>query len=276
MSRTRSTPDTNVEQAKTEVKAPIPSISTPKPFTEFYWNEGSLLTGHLLKRSAIATESLLEAFSPDGEQIASLPFGRRRVPYWGISDWEVSATDSGSSSVNEKHLFQRIDPRPQPVLRRSLITTMMHTPEHAAKMALHASKSQPALRRSKTSSPSGPSLAASLEDGSAIREHVPQVPGARPTFMNTSNIHPAALSPRITRRNILATELSESLCKHILWERQQKNTTAAAVLEKRHTANDVANLQEFPQASQSGTVSKNNSWRHYFEHGLGEYHHKGW
>jgi hypothetical protein len=192
------------------------------------------------------------------------------------SDWEDSATDSGSSSVNEKHLFQRIDSRPQLVSRRSLLTTMIHEPERAAEMALHASKSQPALRRSKTSSPSGPSLAASLEDESAIREHVPEVPGARPIIMTTSNIHPAALSPRTTRRNMLATELTESLRKHLLWERQQKNTTAAAILKRRHTAHDVANLQKFPQASESGTASKNNSWNHYFEHGLGEYHQKGW
>jgi hypothetical protein len=94
--------------------------------------------------------------------------------------------------------------------------------------------------------------------------------------MTTSNTHPPALSPRTTRRNMLATELTESLRRHLLWERQQKNSTATAAIKRRHTAHDVANLQEFPGQVTSKEASKNNSWNHYFDHGLGEYHQKGW
>jgi hypothetical protein len=36
-----------------------------------------------------------------------------------------------------------------------------------------------------------------------------------------------AHSPRTTRRNMLATELTESLRRHLLWERQQKSATAS-------------------------------------------------
>lgn len=195
------------------------------------------------------------------------------------SDWEDSQTDSGASSLNEKNLFQRVDSRPHLPSRRSLLTTLIHQPDRAAalaEMAVKASKSSPALRRSKTSSPNGPSLATSPEEDLIIDNDEPNVPGARPIIMTTSNTHPAALSPRTTRRNMLATELTESLRKHLLWERQQKNTTANAVLKRRHTAHDVANLSQFPTATGSGTTSKNNSWNHYFEHGLGEYHQKGW
>jgi hypothetical protein len=195
------------------------------------------------------------------------------------SDWEDSQSDSGASSVIEKHLFQRVDSKPHLPSRRSLLTTLIHQPDRAAalaEMALKASKSSPALRRSKTSSPTGPSLATSLEDESMLDNDELEVPGARPIVVTTSNTHPAALSPRTTRRYMLATELTESLRKHLLWERQQKNTTANAVLKRRHTAHDVANLSRFPTATGSGTTSKNNSWNHYFEHGLGEYHQKGW
>ncbi|MCJ1406261.1 hypothetical protein MMC19_000326 [Ptychographa xylographoides] len=195
------------------------------------------------------------------------------------SDWEDSASESGSSSVNDKQLFQRVDSRPHLPSRRSLLTTLIHQPDRAAALAeqaLKSSKSTPALRRSRKSSPTGPSTAGSSDDESTFVTPEPKVPGARPIIITTSNTHPPALSPRTTRRNMLATELTESLRKHLLWERQQKNTTANAVLKRRHTAHDMANLQNFPEATGSGTTSKNNSWNHYFDHGLGEYHQKGW
>ena len=195
------------------------------------------------------------------------------------SDWEDSASDSGASSVNDKQLFQRVDSRPHLPSRRSLLTTLIHQPDRAAALAeqaLRSSKSQPALHRSRTSSPNGPSLATSPEDDTTLASQEHQVSGSRPIIMTTSNVHPPALSPRTTRRNMLATELTESLRKHLLWERQQKNTTANAVLKRRHTAHDMANLKKFPDHPGSGSTSRNNSWDNCFDHGLGEYHQKGW
>ena len=196
------------------------------------------------------------------------------------SDWEDSASESGGSSVNEKQpLFQRVDSRPNLTSRRSLLTTLIHEPERAAALANQASKSTPAMQRSRTSSPNGPSVAASPEDEPGLTMQAPNVPRSKPIIMTTSNTHPPALSPRTTRRNMLATELTESLRKHLLWERQQKSTTANAVLKRRHTAHDVANLHEYPGSrndQSSKDASKNNSWNHYFDHGLGEYHQTGW
>ncbi len=53
--------------------------------------------------------------------------------------------------------------------------------------------------------------------------------------------------PRTTRRNMLSTELTESLRRHLLWERSQKSSTANAVLKRRHTSHDVANLRQYPE-----------------------------
>ncbi|KAI9878702.1 MAG: hypothetical protein M1830_010746 [Pleopsidium flavum] len=195
------------------------------------------------------------------------------------SDWEDSATESGRSSVEDKQLFQRVDSKPTLTSRRSLLTTLMHQPQRAAALANAASKSTPAMQRSRTSSPNGPSVAASPEEEATLTMRGADIPRTKPIIVTTSNTHPPALSPRTTRRNMLATELTESLRKHLLWERQQKSTTANAVLKRRHTAQDVANLQEFPgqkPAQFSGDTSKNNSWNHYFDHGLGEYHQTGW
>ncbi|KAI9672974.1 MAG: hypothetical protein M1817_003138 [Caeruleum heppii] len=195
------------------------------------------------------------------------------------SDWEDSVSEGGRSSVDEKQLFQRVDSRPNLVSRRSLLTNLLHQPDRAAALANAASKSTPAMQRSRTSTPNGPSVAASPEEESTLEMRGSRIPRSKPIIMAASTNYPPMLSPRTTRRNMLATELTESLRRHLLWERQQKNTTATAVLKRRHTAHDVANLSEFPgqhTAITSKEASKNNSWNHYFDHGLGEYHQKGW
>ncbi|KAI9805997.1 MAG: hypothetical protein M1826_004692 [Phylliscum demangeonii] len=92
--------------------------------------------------------------------------------------------------------------------------------------------------------------------------------------MAAGTLHPPTLSPRSTRRHMLATELTESLRKHLLWERQQKHSTTSAALKRRHTSHDVAHLQAYPHDSKD--TSKTNSWNHYYDLGFGEYHQKGW
>ena len=127
----------------------------------------------------------------------------------------------------------------------------------------------------------------------------PDVPRSKPIIVKPT---PQALahSPRTTRRNMLATELTESLRRHLLWERQQKSATANAFLKRRHTAHDMANLQEYPvpkgqpakgqpqgqgastaaasalrQAKETDGV-KMGSWTNYADFGPWEYHAKGW
>ena len=191
------------------------------------------------------------------------------------SDWEDDATDSGVASPTDKHLFQRVDSKPNLVSRRSLLTTMMHQSDRANAMASLASKSQPMLR-SRTSTPNGPSVAGTPEEEAGLEMQGTAISRSKPIVMNTSSLHPPTLSPRTTRRNMLAQELTSSLRRHLLHERQQKSTVVNAALKRRHTAHDMANLKNYPEPSGSGNGSKNNSWNHYFDHGLGEYHSKGW
>ena len=210
------------------------------------------------------------------------------------SDWEDSAEESGNASVDDKTFFQRVDSKPNLTTRRSLITTMLHQADRANAMAAAASRSTPALHRSRTSSPSGPSLAASVEsdDGSMLMmkkknplKSIPEIPRsavapqaiAQPT--SNPGYHQLALSPRTTRRNMLATELTVSLRQHLLWERQQKSSTANAHLKRRHTTQDVTKLKDYPQKAHMNKENDevlNNSWNQYFNSGVGEYHSKGW
>jgi len=211
------------------------------------------------------------------------------------SEWEDSE-ESGHASIDDKTFFQRVDSRPNLTSRRSLITTMLHQNDRANALAAQASRSTPALQRSRTASPSGPSLALSLESDDAellmmkkgAKEGlnpIAEIPrsAARPIIMTTTNItpHQQALSPRTTRRNMLAAELTVSLRQQLLWERQQKSQTANAVLKRRHTAHDVANLKQYPDKVHMGNDREDNdginaSWNQYFNQGLGEYHSKGW
>lgn len=202
---------------------------------------------------------------------------------------------SGPSSVNDRELFQRVDSRPNLTSHRSLLTTLMHEGDRAQALQNAASRSTPAMRRSRTSSPNGPSLATSPQEDSGLMMRSTQIPRSKPIIMTTSNTHPPALSPRTTRRNMLQTELTESLRKHLLWERQQKNATNNAVL-KRHqsalaanpalrramTTSDIKSMNAFQREgagkpSAYRDMAKNNSsYNEYFDQGLQEYHQKGW
>ncbi|CAL3962611.1 unnamed protein product [Diplocarpon coronariae] len=208
------------------------------------------------------------------------------------SDWEDSVEDSGHASIDEKTFFQRVDSRPNLTSRRSLITTMLHQSDRAdalatAATAAAAARPTAALHRSRTSSPSGPSLAASLEsdDAGLVMKRglrpIAEIPrsAAQPIIPppTPTTARQLALSPRTTRRNMLASELTVSLRQHLLWERKQKSQTANAVLKRRHTAQDVANLRQYPdQVYMDPEGSHKSTWDDYYGQGLGEYHSRGW
>ena len=195
--------------------------------------------------------------------------------------WEDSDSESGQASPVDKNMFQRVESQANLTSRRSMLTMQLHNPQRATALANAASRSSPALRRSRTSSPNGPSHPDSSDENEnepILTMRGPQSSRPMPIIRTTTNTHPSAHSPRTTRRNMLATELTESLRKHLLWERKQKSTTANAFLKRRHTAQNVAHLQEYPDLKPDPAAveaSKNNSWNHYFE-GPWEYHTKGW
>jgi hypothetical protein len=200
------------------------------------------------------------------------------------SDWEDSDdNNSGPSSVNDRDtpLFQRVDSQANLTSRRSMLTTLMHEPDRAKAMANEASRSTPALRRSRTTTPNGPSVAGSPVPSMHLQAPIQESSRSKPIIMTTSNTMPnqqLALSPRTTRRNMLSTELTESLRKNLLWERQHRSTGNLTALKRRHTSTDVKNLKQQPEpapvfSSTHGAKKFNND---FFNAGLQEYHAKGW
>jgi hypothetical protein len=219
-------------------------------------------------------------------------------------DWEDDDDNSGPSSVNDKALFQRVDSKPNLVSRPSLLTRMMHEGDRASALQNAASRSSPLIRRSRTTSPNGPSSGNSPQEDSGLMMR-PQASRAKPIIMTTSNLHPPALSPKTTRRNMMQTELTSSLRQNMIWERQQKSSTLNAVnkraqsalhlpaLRRAMTTSDIKRLDNLPPASQrsedrastfreaassckSNEPAKINPFNEFFDQGLQEYHQKGW
>ncbi|KAH7132819.1 hypothetical protein EDB81DRAFT_904941 [Dactylonectria macrodidyma] len=207
------------------------------------------------------------------------------------SDWEDSIEDSGKSSMDDK-FFQRVDSKANLTSRRSLITLMLAQNDRARTLGNHASQSTSTIPRSRMASNS-PSLGASPNDSD---EAPLMMKGTRPLTLKPiheitrSSSQPivshaghvqgqAALSPRTTRRTMLATELTESLRRHLLWERQQKSSTANAAPKRLHTSHDVANLKQYPVKSciKTSEDADASSWNQYFSKETSNgYHSKGW
>ncbi|KAK4461593.1 hypothetical protein QBC42DRAFT_92001 [Cladorrhinum samala] len=213
-------------------------------------------------------------------------------------DWEEeeSAEESGRSSLEEKINFKRVDSSANLTSRRSLITLALASNNAQAynprlqKLNNTASQSTSALPRTRATL-NGPSIVASPNDSDeaplmmkrgsnrpAPMRPINEIPrsSAQPINVTASAMHyQAALSPRTTRRNMLATELTESLRRSLLWERSTKSKTANAVLKRRHTSHDVAGLKEYPQAPYMKKDSDDvNTWGEYG--GPSGYHTQGW
>ncbi|KAF5121001.1 hypothetical protein E5D57_013337 [Metarhizium anisopliae] len=207
------------------------------------------------------------------------------------SDWEDSMEDSGKYSVDDK-FFQRVESKANLTSRPSLITLMLAQNERARTLGDRASRSTPAIRRTRAA-PNGPSLSVSPYDFDGTRlvvkgmRHSTLKPiseirrsSAQPITTNAAPVNfPAAFSPRTTRRNMLATELPESLRLNLAWERQQKKLASKARLKRRHTSQDVANLQQYPQRAcvKPSEDVEIFGWDEFFLMGtFNGYHFKGW
>ncbi|KAI0152627.1 DUF1752-domain-containing protein [Xylariaceae sp. FL1272] len=213
------------------------------------------------------------------------------------SDWEDSIEESGKSSIDDKVTFKRVDSKPNLTSQPSLISLMFAGQEERKNgLSNYASYSTPAISQRPRHLPqhNGPNGAspndsddAPLEMSRAPRRTplnpINEIPrsGAQP-IMSKPQIHhyqQAALSPRTTRRNMLATELTESLRRQLLWERQQKSSTANAVLKRRHTSLDIQNLKQYPERSYMNKArdeTSATSWNQYLREEYGGYHAQGW
>ncbi|TQN72628.1 hypothetical protein CSHISOI_02866 [Colletotrichum shisoi] len=191
--------------------------------------------------------------------------------------WEDEIEEKANPSIDQKTFFQCVDSKVNLTSRRSLITLMIEQKHHTSKdLGNIASQSPSALPCSRTSHPAPPTLVVSPNDSDdaplmmkrGIRSSLQPTNGvlrsaARPIHANSSQNHSQdILTPRTTRRNMLANEMPESLRRDVYRERQWMLSTANAVLKRSHTSHDVANLKEYLE---NAPLIGSNS-----------YHSKGW
>lgn len=201
-------------------------------------------------------------------------------------EWE---DDEEEESAPQPLTFHKVDSTVRLASRRSIITEGLHQGDRADGLQNAASRSSPMLQSSRRSPRNGPSMPSPDEEPEAYidTETALNSNGTLPMVITTSNMHRSpsmALSPRATRRNMLAQELGVSLRKHMLNERQQRQFSTAPALPRRHTTMDMNNLTQYPNAESNNQTPRASRQQpridpttgDYFEFGLGEYHQKGW
>ena len=195
----------------------------------------------------------------------------------GEEEWEDSPSDDDKILAPPIKDFRRVDSKPELVSRPSMLSMALHQKRKTSSgLANEASRSTPAFQRSRTSTPQGPSMPGSPEDHEEEGPLMMQGSNSRPrpiAMISSNSQQSLANSPRTTRRNMLSTELTESLRKNLLWERQQKSQTVNAFLKRSRNAQSMANLQG---AGRLATEQRSNSsWAQEFENPW-EFHSKGW
>lgn len=210
-------------------------------------------------------------------------------------DWEdfsdesgKPSDESGKPSVNKK-FFKRNEYKANLASQPSMITLRI-TESRAKNLGSHASQSTSAFTISQfagsmAASPNNSKNSPLIIQGAqqiALKpiNKIPQS-SAQPIITAPNYIYAqAALSPRTTRRNMLATELTESLRRNLHWERQQKFSTANAVLKRRHISPGTTNLKQYPERaclkqSEDADIA---SWNEYIDKIFENsgYHSKGW
>jgi hypothetical protein len=262
--------------------------AAPMRKTTSFKNEVSTRTFHDVSESS---EAAIETDSEDDVDESAIEDEDSDEDEWEDDDNE----ESGPPSVAEpRSLFSRVDSKPNLTSRRSLLTTALHQGDRASALQNEASRSSPAIRRSRTTTPNGPSTGNSPNQDSGLMMREP-ASRPKPIIMTTSNVHPPAMSPKTCRRNMLTSELTGSLRQNLLWERQQKNATTNAVakraqsavnlpaLRRAMTTGDVKGLNTNEQQAQirSTTFRDDNkpdsSYNQFFDGGdAQEYHRSGW
>lgn len=197
------------------------------------------------------------------------------------SAWD-SVDDESDSTFDERSFFVREEEPKRPLTRPSLLSSLfLNNPQ----MLRHQLDQQLRRQRQRDHENDDHEQELHVEDDGrrpdvAVRPLNP-MSGLLHAQVQAHIPPPAAMSPRTTRRNMLATELSESVRKNLLWERQQgtllsvnpvsnnlsaahsstvsPTTSSKAVLKKSHTSTGVPQLKHLANLSHSLGAENNTS-----------------
>lgn len=242
-----------------------------------------------IKPSKEGTDKNIDANESDEEDLSE----NLTINDDGSSGWEDTVPESGLSRVNEKYLFPWANLWPDIVSRPSILTEMMY---EASPLNTHPtrttragqSKSSPEIQRLHDP-PKACCLTSSQDkdaDDNILMMRGLDIPCCKLGTPTPSSSFSASTP---TRDNMLADEIDESLKYHLHWEHQQQHTTANAVSNRQHKADNIVGLEEYPSSwecaqgnpkpwqgdylvsgSSIGTEQSHekNPWNHYFDSGM--------
>lgn len=216
------------------------------------------------------------------------------------SEDEWDSVDESDYSFDENSLAARIEEssKKQPLKRSSLLSSLfLNNPEMVQKeQASHLQKLERQEKagnnvdKEKSNSPESIGLYRQLSNHAEAHHGSLPAEILNDRAQKVSDSSAVALSPRTTRRNMLASELSESVRRDLLWERQRasavtwiaqnnqtNNTndqTKGAQLRRSHTSIGVPYMKQ--SATTTGPISE--SWQEQFEEDDADfnYHARGW
>ena len=192
------------------------------------------------KREEERLSSCLSHLSEDG---SSHNGSENAIEDGDFSQWTESEAESDNSSSRHDQLFQRVKLSTKIPRQRSFLTAELYKEQQKIAMVRTASNSERLLQRPQTSLPSGPFIEKSPEGSqeSAASLTGLDIPRLTPVDITT---HAMADSTQHIRESIFAAEMTESLRRHLIWERQDKKTTIGAVLTRKDTAMKISNPQQ--------------------------------
>lgn len=156
------------------------------------------------------------------------------------SAWD-SLDDESDSDSFEVSGFAR-DETPRPLMRPSLLSSLfLNNPE---KLQEHHSKTaQAAKQMVQHETKNASAVTSHVSPTTEIEGHPHPIAAVAPASKLLSNVQASSQpsieiqSPRTTRRNMLASELSESVRRDLLWERKQIGVWKPAQTDQRASSN---------------------------------------
>lgn len=235
------------------------------------------------------------------------------------SAWDSVDDESDSHSFDEK-AFVKDDNKTKPLVRPSLLSSLfLNNPEKLMEeQEKHGSSSSTPMDRlyhSPEALPESQGISPEKRFASLGKPSAPVTQTLAMAARNPSQTSFTLLSPRTTRRNMLASELSESVRRDLLWERKQisrlnpmhtlsssqnpqdtvtsatselaapdeeslehnKGVSAKGKLVRRHTSSDVAQLNRKQMPTKLNLPGE--SWKADLDeesNGDFNYHARGW
>ncbi|KAA8915581.1 hypothetical protein TRICI_002269 [Trichomonascus ciferrii] len=211
------------------------------------------------------------------------------------SDWD-SVDDESDSSFDEKTVFVRDDEKQKkPLNKPSLLSSLFLNNPELVQQQQQKQRQKEKERAAAPKKPPTSNLHSALNPTEKLLNATAQTHAPPPAI---------ALSPRTTRRNMLASELSESLRKNLLWERQQSNAyrisdptteeeapsddatnSGGGGLKKSHTSADISTFRSaqgsrLPRNKSAAILNDNvtGTWREDMDDSNIDfnYHARGW